>query len=239
MSVGPEVVPFDLHRMFLGDTPPLFLLEVVFRTVVIFLWLLFLLRLTGKRGLAQLSPLEFAIVVALGSAAGDPMFYPEVPLLHAMLTLAVVVGLQRLLAQLIIRNETVETLLDGKPVELVRSGVIDREALAGANMSLEDLLERLRPQGVRQLGQVQRAYMEQDGVLSVFKHEQDAPAGLPITPPWDLNKPRTLPAGAVAEQPVACLCCGRTRPGRQVPGQCACGENTWTPALTDPLADQD
>ncbi|MFC6802461.1 DUF421 domain-containing protein [Deinococcus caeni] len=168
-----EIVPFDWARMLLGDAPPLFLLEIVFRTAVIFLWLVFLLRVTGKRGLAQLSPLELAIVIGLGSAAGDPMFYPEVPLLHAMLVLALVVALQRLLSHLVIRSEHVETFIEGLPVELVRDGVLRGEALQRANLSREDLFERLRAQGVRQLGEVQRAYFEQDGALSVFTHPHD------------------------------------------------------------------
>lgn len=251
-----EIVPFDWARMLLGDAPPLFLLEIVFRTAVIFLWLVFLLRVTGKRGLAQLSPLELAIVIGLGSAAGDPMFYPEVPLLHAMLVLALVVGLQRLLSHLVIRSEHVETFIEGLPVELVRDGVLRGEALQRANLSREDLFERLRAQGVRQLGEVQRAYFEQDGSLSVFTHPHDPPPGLPVVPPWDLEPPRTLLPGDPYRGPLACLGCGDLRggglhgtgqpdSGQQDAGQlatttdrpaCGCGSDQWTPATTDPLA---
>ncbi len=237
-----EVIPFDWGRMFLGDVPPLFLLEIVFRTTVIFLWLLLLLRLTGKRGLAQLSPLELAIVIALGSAAGDPMFYPEVPLLHAMLVLALVVGLQHLLTRLVIRSEHVETFIEGVPVELVRDGAMRGDALRRANLSREDLFERLRAQGVRQLGEVQRAYFEQDGNLTVFTHAQDAPPGLPVVPPWDLEPPRVLRPGEAVSGPVACLACGdvrRDHGGQVSAGQldrCACGSEQFTPATTDPLA---
>ncbi|WP_245872764.1 YetF domain-containing protein [Deinococcus planocerae] len=233
---GSEVVPFDLGRMFLGDVPPLFLLEIVFRTGVIFLWLVFLLRVTGKRGLAQLSPLELAIVIALGSAAGDPMFYPEVPLLHAMLVLALVVGFQRLLAFLVVRSERVETFVEGTPVELVRGGVMGREALGRAGLSREDLFERLRAQGVRQLGEVQRAYFEQDGNLSVFLHGEGAPAGLPVVPPWDLEPPRRLPVGERYAGEVACTGCGTLlTPEGPLPPCPGCGCDTWTPATTDPL----
>jgi len=240
MSV--DVVPFDWARLFLGDTPPLFLLEIVFRTTVIFGWLLLLLRLTGKRGLAQLSPLELAIVIALGSAAGDPMFYPEVPLLHAMLVLALVVGLQHLLTKLVIRSEHVETFIEGVPVELVRGGVMSGEALQRANLSREDLFERLRAQGVRQLGEVQRAYFEQDGNLTVFTHPHDAPPGLPVVPPWDLEPPRPVQPGEDIQGPLACLGCGRLRHdhgGQRSAGRldrCACGSDRFTRATTDPLA---
>lgn len=236
MSAGGEIVPFDLTRMFLGDTSPLFLLEIAFRTGLMFLWLVFLLRITGKRGLAQLSPLELAIVIGLGSAAGDPMFYPGVPLLHAMLVLALVVAFQRLLSFLVIRSESVETFIEGVPVELVRGGVICTRALAQANLSREDLFERLRAQGVRQLGQVQRVYFEQDGALSVFLHGQGAPAGLPIVPPWDLELPPTVPAGTLHSGELACTSCGTLqRSGGPLPPCPQCASPTWTPATTDPL----
>lgn len=236
-----EVVPFDWARMLLGDVPPLFLLEIVFRTALIFGWLLLLLRFTGKRGLAQLSPLELAIVIGLGSAAGDPMFYPEVPLLHAMLVLAVVVGMQSLMARLVIRSERVETFMEGVPVELVRDGVMSGDALRRAKLSREDLFERLRAQGVRQLGEVQRAYFEQDGNLTVFTHAQDAPPGLPVVPPWDLEPPRVVSLEEAHAGPLACLGCGTTRDaaGQQDAGAltaCGCGCDRFTPATTDPLA---
>ncbi|MDB5044089.1 MAG: hypothetical protein JWQ08_139 [Deinococcus sp.] len=246
-----EIVPFDWGRMFLGDLPPLFLLEVIFRTTLMLLWLVLLLRVTGKRGLAQLSPLELAIVIGLGSAAGDPMFYPEVPLLHAMLVLALVVGLQRLLSYLVIRSERVETFIEGVPVELVREGVIRLGALSRANLSREDLFERLRGQGVRQLGEVQRAYFEQDGNLTVFTHKDNPPPGLQVVPPWDLQWPLMLEVGTPHSGVVACLGCGHTLMATgPLPSCPACtGDHNqpsghqesvqskgWTPATLDPLA---
>lgn len=232
MSEAEKIKPLDWQRMFIGDTDPLFLLEIVLRTGIIFIWLLLLLRITGKRGLAQLSPVELAIVIGLGSAAGDPMFYPEVPLLHAMLVLAVVVGFQRLLTALVNGNEQFETFVEGKPVELVRDGMILPGQLDKVKLSREDLFENLRAQQVRQLGQVQRAYFEQDGKLSVFLHPKgEAPAGLAIVPPWDIEWP--FPPPASYSGPRACLNCGRVTQGGR--NQCECGGDKWTPATTDPL----
>ncbi|GGM03240.1 DUF421 domain-containing protein [Deinococcus aerophilus] len=235
---GPPIVPFDWERIWLGDVPPLFLLEIVFRTAVIFLWLLLLLRVTGKRGLAQLSGLELAIVIALGSAAGDPLFYPEVPLLHAMLALALVVGFQRLLSRLVVNSERVETFMQGQPVELVRDGVFNSQALERADLSREDLFERLRAAGVMQLGEVRRAYFEQDGNLTVFSHDKSPPPGLPVVPPWDLEEPARLSPDLPHHGYAACLDCGRVERLNGLPGACACGGHSgWTVAITDPLAD--
>ncbi|MFK7602555.1 DUF421 domain-containing protein [Deinococcus sp. SM5_A1] len=234
---GPEIIPFDWQRIWLGDAPPLFLLEIVFRTAVIFLWLLFLLRLTGKRGLAQLSALELVIVIALGSAAGDPLFYPEVPLLHAMLALALVVAFQRVLARLVVRSEVVESFMEGQPVELVRDGVFNIRVLEGTNLSREDLFEKLRAQGTMQLGEVRRAYFEQDGNLTVFSHDRNPPPGLPVVPPWDLEKPVVLSPDEPQQGRVACLDCGRVEQVSGLLDACACGgKNGWTVAVVDPLA---
>lgn len=234
---GPEVVPFDWQRIWLGDAPPLFLLEIVFRTAVIFVWLLFLLRMTGKRGLAQLSALELVIVIALGSAAGDPLFYPEVPLLHAMLALALVVGFQRVLARLIVRSERVEAFMEGQPVELVRDGVFSAAALERVNLSREDLFEKLRAQSVLQLGEIRRAYFEQDGHLTVFRHDADPPPGLAVVPPWDLEPPSVLDPDLPQQGFVACLDCGRVQQASGLLSGCACGgRGGWTAATTDPLA---
>ena len=85
------VVPFDLVRMFVGSEPALFYLEIVVRTVIVYSYTLLLLRWIGGRSVAQLSMVEFLLVIALGSAVGDALFYPEVPLLHAMAAISLVV----------------------------------------------------------------------------------------------------------------------------------------------------
>lgn len=77
------ITPFDWFRLFLGEDPPLFYLEIVFRILVIWIWTMVLLRWIGGRSISQLSVVEFLLVIALGSAVGDAMFYPEVPLAHA------------------------------------------------------------------------------------------------------------------------------------------------------------
>lgn len=232
---GADVQPFDWKRLFVGDFDPLFWGEIVFRTTFIFVALLLLLRVAGKRGMSQLSPLELAIVIGLGSAVGDAMFYAEVPLLHALLVIALVVALQRLVAYLIVKQEKVETFLEGVPVELVRDGVLQLEGLKQSALSREDLCERLRPAGVRQLGEVQRAYFEQDGQLSVFCHEKNPPPGLPIVPPWDIEPPPALLPDYCG--PVACLGCGRVQQRSAATSHCGCDhESGWTPAVVDPLA---
>jgi uncharacterized membrane protein YcaP (DUF421 family) len=88
-----DIQPFDLQRMFLGDLPWWFTAEVIVRTIIMYAYSLLLVRLVSRRAVGQLSLIEFLLVIALGSAVGDPMFYHDVPLLHGMAVVTVVVFL--------------------------------------------------------------------------------------------------------------------------------------------------
>jgi len=74
----------DLYNIFIGDTTWGFALEILIRCTVMFIIIISFLRLSGKRGIRQLSLFELAIILCLGSAAGDPMFTKNVPIAHAL-----------------------------------------------------------------------------------------------------------------------------------------------------------
>jgi uncharacterized membrane protein YcaP (DUF421 family) len=220
--------PFDLERLFWGGDPWGFYGEIIFRSVVMYLVLLLLLRFLSKRALTQLSILEFGIVIVLGSAAGDPTFYQEIPLFHGVLVLVVIVLTQRIYTYVLRHSETMETVMEGKPVLMVLQGVIQKGALQDCSLSQEELFELLRGKSVTQLGEVDAAYMEQSGQLSVFKSEEVSP-GLAIVPPWDLYEPTVLKAGEHAGA-RACLLCGMVHTSSTE--QCTyCGHETLTAAV--------
>lgn len=224
--------------MFIGDAPWLFLLEIAFRTLVMYGWLLLLLRIVGRRGLAQLSIVEFAIVIALGSAVGDAPFYPDVPLLHAMLVVAVVVGLQWSVAQLINRSEQVETFMEGRPTLVVEGGLVNLEGLKAVSLSTEELFERLRLAGVAQLGEVRFAFVEQGGNLSLFRFGADERRlGLPIVPPEDLMRPESPFDARLGARPHACATCGNVEPARPDSPCVRCAERRWVAAKLDAFED--
>lgn len=158
--------------MFIGDTDLTFVLQIVIRTTFMYLYTLALVRLLGKRGMGQLSPFEMVIIVALGSAVGDPMFYDNVPLLHGMAVVTVVVALERLLVVLTQRNRRLERLIESSPVLLVTDGAIDQEAMNQEELSEGELFMSLREASIEQLGEVRLAYLEPNGKVSVFRSEE-------------------------------------------------------------------
>lgn len=215
----------DLKRMLIGDESPFFLLEIVVRTLIVYVYALLLLRWLGSRTIGQLSTVEFLLVIALGSAVGDAMFYPDVPLVHALLVVTVVVFANKGLDLLIARFKRAERLLDGAAEEVIRDGVICKPFLTSTTMGTSELFQELRERGVEHLGQVERAYVEADGALTVFRSRGGTRPGLPIVPPWDIEEPEEANEGT-----VACLRCGTVSDRA---GACPhCGHTHWTTART-------
>ncbi len=97
--------PFNWERMSIGLQPPMYLLEVALKCLVVFCVLLLVMRLIGKRGQNNLSPMQQMLMIALGSAAGDALLYPTVPLLYAALVLVGItllsMGLDELLSEVL------------------------------------------------------------------------------------------------------------------------------------------
>ena len=113
---------FASGRILMDDLPYTFLLEVVFRSIVMYVFALMVLRLAGRRGVKQLSLFEMVIIITLGSAAGDPLLYEDVGLLPALTVFATILGLYRLTTRFVSQSEKMSQWLEGKPIYLIRDG---------------------------------------------------------------------------------------------------------------------
>lgn len=223
---------FDWNRMFWGDAPPLFALEILLRVAVILLWTAILLRWIGGRSISQLSIVEFLLVIALGSAVGDSLFYPEVPLAHAMLVILAVVLVDKGVDIAIRRWAKAKAVIDGTPVPVVEQGHILGDGTSRQQIGNTEVMEMLRLKGVCNLGAVEHAYLEPSGSLSLFK--ADPPRlGLRIVPPPELGPLPPPRAG----QAACCGNCGWLMPAQadlgppdaQIPCP-ACAARHWTRA---------
>ena len=219
-AIDPSITPFDMQRLFVGSEPWPFYAEILFRTVVIYTYAFFLIRLIGKRATGQFSTIQIFLIVALGSAVGDPMFYAEVPLLHALAVITIVVGLNSAMTWMARKSETVDKLINLRPEQCVSEGVV---MLSERSLTYEEVFGMLRLAGIENLGQVRSAYLEKTGSLSVFKFEEPRP-GLTILPPstarGDDDISRTEPVGD-----DVCAECGTIEPRSR---KCShCGACAW------------
>src|SRR6188472_4381489 len=121
-----KIEAMDWDRLFSPDIFPLsYLSEIAFRTTFMFLFLVILLKFLSKRGVKQLSVFELAILIALGSATGDPMFYSQVPIFYGLVVIIIVIALYKLITWLTAKSERLEALLEGEPVCLLENGRIN------------------------------------------------------------------------------------------------------------------
>lgn len=223
-----EIVPFDPARMLWGTAPALLYLEIAVRVTVIWLWTVLMLRWVGGRSVSQMSVVEFLLVIALGSAVGDPMFQPDAPLFHAMLVILLVVLADKGVDHALQNWSKAKWIVDGTPTEVLRDGRLSMAGLQAEKLGSPDVMELLRLKGVRNLGQVEFAFIEPSGELSVFRYGQPRP-GLPIVPPLELQ--RTTAGGEASDH--CCITCGLIRMP-DAPFCPECKESGVTAARTEP-----
>jgi uncharacterized membrane protein YcaP (DUF421 family) len=231
-----EIAPFDWQRLFISDQAPVgFAWEVAGRSVFTFVLTIAALRITGKRGVRQLSLFEFGLLLVLGSAAGDATFYHDVPLLYVLVVFGVVMALYVFFNYLTDKLPRIERLLEGEPELIIIEGEIDLPAFSKASLTAQELFGQLRQYQVEHLGQVRRLYLEATGEVSVYFFEPEATRpGLPIWPERYHQPLHELPTAGR----YACHACATVRelPAGATPAQCPrCQQaDGWLAACTAP-----
>ena len=221
---------FEWNRILINDLPYTFLLEVLFRTAVMFGFLLVALRFTGQRGVKQLSIFEIVIIIAMGSAAGDPMFYEDVGILPALCVFFVVISSYRFVTWLTGKSKWVERMLEGKAELLVEDGVFSVVKFKKQDIAQDEFFSELRHQSIAHLGQVKYAFLEPSGNISVFfRPDNEVRPGLPLIPSQFNRKSKTIPHEGL----FACATCGFTQhnsPGHAI---CpTCHQDEWVEAVS-------
>ncbi|EIY2674003.1 DUF421 domain-containing protein [Raoultella planticola] len=220
---------FDWHRMALDKVPVDFLAEVALRSVYTFVLVFIFLKITGRRGVRQMSLFEVLIILTLGSAAGDVAFYDDVPMLPVLVVFVTLALLYRLIMWLMGKSEKLENLLEGKPIPVIEQGELAWKNLQAENMTEFEFFMELRINGVEQLGQVRLAILETNGQISLYYYaDRDVKAGLSILPPPHNASFATIPR----DDEYACVRCSavlKLRAGdKQLCPRCANAE--WSRA---------
>lgn len=198
---------FSWKELMLGGENWNFLPETVLRTLIMFIVIMTSLRLLGKRGVKQLSVFELIVIISLGSAAGDPMFYKDVGILPAVIVFAMIVGLYTLITYLIGKSQKFERLVEGTPVCLIKYGTFSIKNFAKEALGAHEFFAELRMQGVSQLGQIEEAIEESSGNISIFYYpDQLVKFGLPIMP----DSLDSWSEKIIETDHYACIFCGYT-----------------------------
>ena len=149
-------------------TSPAELAVIVFRTLVVYLFILAVFRFLGKREVGQLAPFDFALVLLIANAVQNAMVGPRGSLLGGIAAAVALLVANRALGRLAAGNRRVERLLRGQPRILVYRGHVHQDALRAEGVSHEELLQALREGGCATVGECRLAVLEVDGSISVI-----------------------------------------------------------------------
>ena len=146
------------------------------RTIVLYLTLIAVIRLMGKRQIGQMEPSEFVVTMLAANLASIPIQDGAIPLLTGIVPIVTILGIELVLSSLCLRSMGLRRLLCGKPVILIEEGRILQQNLRKTRVTMDELTEALREKDVLDLRSVQYAILETNGKVSVLLHAKDYPA---------------------------------------------------------------
>lgn len=152
------------------------MITAFFRTAILYLLLIVGLRLTGKRQIGELEPIELVLTMLLSDLASVPMQDFGIPLVNGVIPIVTLLAMSMLLSCVSLRNVRFRTLICGKPAIIIRNGRLQQDAMRHNRLTLDELFEELRTQGVTDISDVKYAVLETGGQLSVLLRTAAQPA---------------------------------------------------------------
>jgi len=146
------------------------------RAAVLYLVLILVIRLMGKRQLGEMEPTEFVISMLIANLAAVPMQETGIPLLAGLIPILVVLAIELLLSVWVFHSVGARRFFCGKPVILVENGRLVQSGLRHSRVNADELTEYLRLQGVVDITTVKYAILETGGSISVLQYPKNAPA---------------------------------------------------------------
>jgi len=151
------------------------LYTIVIRTLVIYVVILIVFRLMGKREIGQLSIVDFVISLMIAELAVMTIENVEVPILHQLVPMFLLMSIQISLAYISLKNQGLRKLIDGKPSVIIRQGKIDEKEMSKQRYNFDDLMLQLRQKDIQYMSDVEFAILEASGDLSVIRKDPNPP----------------------------------------------------------------
>ena len=155
--------------------------DLTIRAVVVYLAVLLLLRVSGKRQLGQMSAIELVALLLISNAVQNAMNAGDNSLVGGVWLAAVLIFLSWLISWLGYRNKNLRLIFEGAPTLLMHRGKTIPSALAKERINLSELITMLRKQGIHHLHEVHSAILESDGTLTLVKESEVALAHTPAS----------------------------------------------------------
>ena len=141
--------------------------ELILRCVIVYVFLIVLLRISGKRQIGQLAPFDLVLLLVLSNSVQNSMNAGDNSLVGGLISAATLVGLNCLIGFITYRSKKMEALIEGRPQVLIHNGKIFEDVMKRASLTHHELNAALRDAGCACASEVHMAILENTGAISV------------------------------------------------------------------------
>lgn len=172
------------------------------RAVIIYIFIIFAVRIMGKRQVGELKPHELVITILVSSVASIPLEENSMPLANCLVPILLLISFEILVSALSMKSLKFRNLIQGKPIFIIRNGKLDQKKLKALRFTIDDIVDALRQKDIFDMSEVEDAVIETNGTISVLPKADCKPLtprdvsisveekGMPITVVMD-GKPIT------------------------------------------------
>lgn len=164
------------------------MLVTFFRSICLYIIVLIVMRLMGKREIGQLQPFEFVIALMIADLAATPVANTGIPITNGIVPILGLLFMNLLISSLNMKSMKIRKWICGKPSILIYRGKIDEKQLKKERLTINELQERLREKDINNLGDVEYAILETSGQISVIQKpskRQTIPEDFQIEPEYE------------------------------------------------------
>ena len=141
---------------------------LLIRTVIIYIFLISIMRLMGKRQLGELEVSELVSTILLSDIASLPITDQAIPLMYAVIPIITITAFEVGMSLLLTKTRFFKNILSARPAALIQKGHIDKKEMMKNRISIDELLSELRQQGLSDINEVEYAIIEQNGKMTVL-----------------------------------------------------------------------
>ena len=151
------------------------MITLIFRTLLVYIFLILIMRLMGKRQIGELEVTDLVATLLLSEIASLPITDPNIPVLHALIPMIVLLSLEVFSSYILMRVPKLKNFLSATPTFIIKDGILDQAALVATRLSIEELMSEIRQQGFCSLAYVWYAILEKDGRLTILPRARYSP----------------------------------------------------------------
>ena len=146
-------------------------MDIALRAIVLYAFVVFVMRVTGRRELSSLSPIDLVLLIVLGDAIQQGLTQQDYSVTGALIAVSTIATLQIISSYLSYRSRRARMVLEGNPIVIVDRGTLVERNLHRERLSRDEFDEEMRQQQIASLDEVEWAILESNGTISFIKKE--------------------------------------------------------------------